>query len=287
MGGTGDVGRRVVPLLLDHTDCPITLASRQGGADADRVRQIQLDVRAPEAAGQITPGATVINLTEATPPAVAAEIVRKGGVFLDTSADPDYVAALDEAMAAAGGPGTGVLCVGTAPGLSTLMAAHVARSGAVMSVEFGIELGMGRHYGPAATEWFFRAIGKTYQVNDPHGQHSQLPGTERRRFAFADRERSRLALGIGFPHRGIQSAGKVLAVHSYLAVSPTLVTHAVAFLLRLGLGAALARRARSLTRLMLALPALGRRTRDSWPFRPHRMEKKSPAAGLPVVTRQI
>ncbi|MGX1500331.1 hypothetical protein ACSSV1_005396 [Labrenzia sp. MBR-25] len=257
LGGTGDVGRRVVKLLSEHTDCRIFLVSRTGGTETDRVRHLKIDLGAEDARKEIPDGAAVVNLTETTPPALSAAVVRKGGVFIDTSASPDYVSALEREISAVEGPGTGILCVGTAPGLSTLLAADLAsRTGATL-VDVGIELGMGRHYGRAATEWFFHALGTPYCPSGPDRTNSILPGSLQRTFLFGRSGKPQLAVGIGFPDQGIATSGTKTGVRTFLAVDPPLVNRLVGGLLRLGLGPSLARRAGAWTRVTLALPALG------------------------------
>lgn len=95
LGGPGDVGRRVINLLNEHTDCRIYLVSRKGGTDTDRVRHLKMDLGANEAEDRLPKEAAVVNLTETTSPALAAAVVRRGGLFLDTSPSPEYVSALE------------------------------------------------------------------------------------------------------------------------------------------------------------------------------------------------
>ena len=94
-GGTGDVGRRVVNLLNEHTDYRIYLVSRKGGTETERVRHLKMDLGAKEAQDRLPKGAAVVNLTETTSHALAAVVVRRGGLFLDTSASPEHVSALE------------------------------------------------------------------------------------------------------------------------------------------------------------------------------------------------
>lgn len=260
IGGTGDVGRRLVSLLPDRDADSVLVVSRSGSAPDDRVKTLRLDIADARAAAALPPGATVVNLTEATPPSIAAHIVRTDGRFLETSASPDYVQAITREAAATGGPGAAVVCVGTVPGLSTLMAADLAHIEGCATVDIGLELGMGRHYGAAATEWSIGALGTVYRLS---GVTSTMvrPGDMRRSFAFQRTGRERPALGIGFPQQGIvgrSGTSSTVRARTFLAFDPPHVTCLVWLLLRLGLGPVLARHNRGLTRILLRLPPLGR-----------------------------
>ncbi len=264
IGGTGDVGGRLVRLLVDQTAARILLVSRSGVGSGDRVEALRLDIAGRGAARKLPLGATVINLTEATPPSIAVEVVRSGGSFLETSASPDYLQALRRDVVEVGGPGTLVLCVGAAPGLSTLMAAELVREKEAVAVDIGLELGMGRHYGTAATEWSICAFGRPYRLSGPENT-TVRPGDLRRSFAFERGGRTRPALGIGFPVDGVadcSASGPPVLVRTFVAIDPPFVTRAVGLLLRLGLGPVLSRRKRSVTRVLRRLPELGQaRTR--------------------------
>ena len=259
IGGTGDVGGRLVRLLLDHTSARILLVSRSGVGSGDRVEALRLDIAGKDVTGKLPLCATVINLTEATPPTIAVEVVRKGGNFLETSASPDYVQVLRREVTGVGGPGTAVTCVGAAPGLSTLMTAELVRAKEAVAVDIGLELSMGRHYGRAATEWFVDALGRPYWLSG-RGNTLVWPGELRRTFAFVRGTRARPALGIGSAADGIaecRGSARPLRVRTFVAIDPPFVTRAVGTLLRLGLGPALALRKRGVTRVLRRLPELG------------------------------
>lgn len=259
IGGTGDVGGRLVRMLVDHTAARILLISRSGVGSGDRVEALRFDIAGKDAVGKLPLGATVINLTEATPPTIAIEVVRNGGKFLETSASPNYVQALRRGVAEVGGPGTVVLCVGTAPGLSTLMAAELVRVKEAAAVDIGLELSMGRHYGRAATEWSIDALGRPYRLSGAENTIVR-PGELRRSFTFLRGTRARPALGIGFAADGItdcRKAARPTRVRTFVAIDPPFVTRAVGLLLRLGLGPALAQHKRGVTQVLRRLPETG------------------------------
>lgn len=224
IGGTGDVDNRLVSLLLDHTAASVLVVSRRGRASDDRVKTLRLNIAATDAAARIPLGATVVNLTEATPPSVAADVVRAGGNFLETSASPDYVELIIQEVSANGGAGTGVVCVGAAP------------------------------------EWSIGALGDKYRVSGVTSP-TVRPGDLRRRFTFERGGRSRKALGVGFAQQGVVGQSgrhSHVRVRTFLALHPPYATHLTGLLLRLGLGPALARHKRGLTRILMRLPPPGR-----------------------------
>lgn len=256
LGGSGDVGQRLIRLFSANGEWKIRAVSRRRRtADSAHPNLVAmtLDVAHHGVARALPEDAIVINLTEATPPRLVAEILTRGGTFLDTSATPNYVDGL--VKAADGKGGCLITGVGTAPGLSTLMGADLTSDARVRTVRIGLELGMGRHYGQAAAEWFFRTLGQPYA--DPATGLSILPGTNPSRFSFARNEAPRLAIDIGFPDAGIFSDGREDCVRHYLAVDPPFVTRLFAVAQRLGLGRWMARHYPRLTKLSQWLPQFG------------------------------
>lgn len=261
LGGSGDVGSRLIRLLSDHQEWKVWAVSRRSRAVETTLKNVvytALDVARPGAAKSLPDDAIVVNLTEATLPELVAERLARGETVLDTSATPSYVDAL--IRAAAGTNGCLVTGVGTAPGLSTLMAADLASDEQVETLRIGLELGMGRHYGQAAAEWFFRALGIPY--DDPVTGRSVFPGKKPWRFNFTRNEAPRLALDVAFPDEGMQPNGREVRVHHYLAVDPPFVTHLFAVAQRLWLGRWMSEHSRRLTKFSEWLPQFGQlRTR--------------------------
>ena len=256
LGGSGDVGSRLVRLLSDHQEWKVWAVSRRNRAVEtahENVVYTALDVARPDAAHSLPDDAMVVNLTEATPPGLVAEILARGGTVLDTSATPSYVHAL--IRAADGTNGCLVTGVGTAPGLSTLMAAALASDKRVETLRIGVELGMGRHYGQAAAEWFFRTLGQPY--DDPATGRSILPGTNPWKFSFAQNEAPRMALDVAFPDKGIFPNGREGCVRHYLAGDPPLVTRFFAVSKWLGLGRWMAGHSLRLAEFSHWLPPIG------------------------------
>ena len=261
LGGSGDVGSRLARFLSDHGEWNVWAVSRRSRAVETTLKNVvytALDVARPGAANSLPDDAIVVNLTEATPPELIAERLARGETVLDTSATPSYVDAL--IRAADGTNGCLVTGVGTAPGLSTLMAADLASDERVETLRIGLELGMGRHYGQAAAEWFFRTLGQPY--GDPVSGGSVIPGTKPWRFIFERNEAPRLALDVAFPDEGIHPNGREVRVHHYLAVDPPFVTRLFAVAQWLRLGRWMSKHSRQMTKLSQWLPQFGQtRTR--------------------------
>ncbi|MCY0150844.1 MULTISPECIES: hypothetical protein [Hoeflea] len=269
IGGAGDVGSRLTSLLLDRTKAAITIISRSdrnsGGQNPDRLCFRTVDIRTKGAARMIPPKALVVNLTEATPPELVAEMVANGCTFLETSASPAYVNALRDGIRGRDVGGVLITCVGMAPGLIDLMAEFIARNEHVNAVDIGIEMGLGRHYGAAATEWFLATAGTNYSLFH-NGSLVQTPaGALQRLFVFDASESGRLALGFGFAGREIltgKPAGALSGRRYFVAIDPPLVTRSLSWALSLGLGPWIARNAQWLSRQLSRFPGIGQiRTR--------------------------
>jgi len=264
LGGSGDVGARLARLLLENTDAVVTSVSRRNTAAFDthggRLRHISHDLTQPGGL-ETTANACVVNLTEVTPPAYARQVVDSGGCWLESSATPAYLGAIEAALHGAAGPGTAILGVGAAPGLTNLLAAEIAaKAPETVQIDIGLEMGMGRHYGVAATEWFLGAAAKPYPVIIDHEQREVTPGQLKRSFAFGKGQRPRRAIGYGFAEQMLiaqRSENRLKTVRSFVAIDPPWMTRSLALILGLGLGPAIGRNARKLAKWMLRGPAFG------------------------------
>jgi len=264
LGGSGDVGKRLTRLLLENTSASVTAFSRRQVQKAEkpggRLRHVSRDLSSGEML-ETSQNALVVNLTEATPPALARQIIKSGGWFLETSATPAYLSAITDALRDITGPGTAILCVGAAPGLTNLLAAEMrAKAPDIEHIDIGLEMGMGRHYGAAGTEWFLRTAGKPYSVVVDHALKNVTPGQLRRKFAFGEEGPLRHALGYGFAEQTLIADGADLplkTVRSFVALQPAWMTRALGLLLSLGMGPAIGRNAHTLTKWLLRTPAIG------------------------------
>lgn len=265
LGGAGDVGTRLVRLLLAQTNAVVTTVSRRArqdfGQTNSRLPHLSFDL-----SGDGNPirwaKAIVVNLSEATTPALARQVIESDGWFLETSASPGYLRAMTDGLAQAAGPGTAIMCVGAAPGLTNLLAAEIAdKAPETEQIDIGVEMGMGRHYGVAGTEWFLRTAGQAYPVVIDHTLQNVAPGNLKRRFAFREGGFPRFAIGYGFAEQVViaESSGRKLkTVRSFVALDPPWLTRMLSILISTGLGGTIGRNAPRLTRWLRRAPVLGR-----------------------------
>ena len=264
LGGSGDVGTRLSRLLLENSNATVTTVSRRKNKDSDqfggRLRHVSYDLSQPDMLD--TPAnALVINLTEVTPPTYAKQVISAGGWWLESSATPAYLGAIEAVLADISSSGTAILGVGAAPGLTNLLAAEIlAKSPDTAQIDIGVEMGMGRHYGAAATEWFLGAAGKPYPVIIDRNLTEVKPGDLKRRFSFREGGPLRRAIGYGFAEQKLiaeRSEKRLKTVRSFVAVDPAWMTGSLALMLGIGLGPAIGRNARKIAKWMLRTPALG------------------------------
>lgn len=265
LGGYGAVGLRLARLLHVRCEARIVLAGRDGERAGNAAREIgprcegmALDVRAVDAIERLRDMSVCVNLTEASPPALAATLMAGGTHFVDSSASPDYVAALRDAIGKVTTPqATAVLETGLAPGLTNLIAARLCRDHPhTRRIDVLIAMGMGVHHGFAATEWTLRSLGQTYPVRMGGQWHEVRTGTLNRTF---DTETGRID-AIGFAFSDQQSIARDHALdgaRTYLAVDPGWMTRVLRWLSRPAPSALVRRHAATLSRWMLRMPTMG------------------------------
>ena len=265
LGGYGDVGVRLAHLLHDNTQCRILLAGRDGQraqtaavSVGERCLGMTLDARTPDAAARLAGVSLCVNLTEATPPALATRLVTGGTHFIDSSASPAYVADLRRAIGAVPVPrASGVVETGLAPGLTNLLASHMCQTHPdTRSIDILIELGMGAHHGVAATEWTLRALTQIYPMKSGGQWQDIQTGVISRSFTSAKGP----ILGIGFAFSDQGSIARDLnldGARTFLAIDPGWMTRLMRWLSRSPLRNLLVAKARPLARAMQYLPGMG------------------------------
>jgi len=265
LGGYGDVGIRVARLLHEETSSRVVLvgrdekrAKRAAALVGPRSEGMALDVRGPHAAEHLAEATLCINLTEATPPKLAATLVANGTHFIDTSATPTYVADLRAAIDALPDPrATGVLETGLAPGLTNLLAARLCEDHPdTGSIDILIELGMGAHHGLAATAWTLQALDQTYPMKSQGKWQEVRTGAVSRRFTIQGRS----ILGVGFAFSDQQSIARDLGLagaRTFLAIDPGWMTNTLHWLSRAPVRRFLGGNSTAIARALQRLPVLG------------------------------
>jgi hypothetical protein len=263
LGGSGDVGSKTARALSSAMPLSLVIVGRNTGRAAavaetagPNARAVTLDVTRPDAPLVIEAGATVINFVEATPPSLADAVVAQGGRFIETSASPDYVTALEGAQL----PGFAVLHAGLAPGLTNVMAAEIKRQAPdTVTIDVVVEPGMSRHHGNAGTLWTLRSAGIDYPLR-LCGRESRLPaGALSRRVSFRGDAKDRTAIGFGFSDQYAMARNLELSTaRTFLAIESAWITHALSMFLAMGLGRWVARHAAAIARLVNSGPTFGR-----------------------------
>lgn len=137
LGGTGTSVGRVVQASRRARQQAVDIA-----ANNRDIALVNLDVTDAVANDQIPAGAVVINLTEATPPALTRAVVGKGGRFIESSASPEYLARLEQVFSGGGFLGLAVLYAG----LTNLMTSALLKvEPQTTQIDICLEMGMGRH----------------------------------------------------------------------------------------------------------------------------------------------
>ena len=267
IGGYGDVGEKLAKALAALSETAIVIAGRNGEKAEATARRIgapcrgeALDITAPGVAERLAGAAVVVNLSEATPPDLAAKLIERGTHFVDTSATADYAAALSAHIGQIRAPkAAAVLEVGLAPGLTNLLAHRIVRDHPeTRQIDLLIEMGMGEHHGRAATEWTLQNLGQTYPGKRAGAWVRLRPGAERRRFSFGDAGEQIAGIGFGFSDQvSIARDLDLDGARTFLALDPGWVTTSIGLLAGSALGRFVAARAGRVAAVLGALPVMG------------------------------
>lgn len=262
VGGYGDVGFRTAQSLLQLTDARLVLAGRNADAAVEaasrlgsRVRGQGLDVR--QAATAPDTAIAVLNFVDGSPPGLASSIVGRGGLYLDASADPVYLAGLKQAIGP--GPGLAVLNAGLTPGITNVLAHEIAgSSGQIRSIDVSIEIGAGRHHGHAATTWILRNVNAPYRAKrDGHWVEVQ-PARETKTVSFGPHSGPVSAIGFGFAdQQAIAESLPLQQVRTFLALDPAYLTRLLGWIARSRMATRVEQNADFLAKVFRRLPAIG------------------------------
>ncbi|WP_448325923.1 hypothetical protein [Sulfitobacter sp. M13] len=273
IGGYGDVGLRTAFHLAKLPGFGVVLAGRDAAKAASaaaslggNVRGVGLDISSPTAQEQISRAAAVINFVETCPPDLPAAIAKAGGIFIETSAEAIYLGKIADRIAdgvrgneKVNSKGLVVLSVGTSPGLTNILARQIKDQFPQTSrIDLCLEMGLGRHYGQAATAWFLRNLSQSYSTMIEGRLQQMKPGQLSRRFCFTPGGRSVPAIGYGLSDQlDIARELDMKTVRTFSAFAPSMGTGFVRLIVNSFLARAISRNARRCAKWMSALPTIG------------------------------
>ncbi len=271
VGGYGDVGQKTAAHLIAASDLSVVVAGRNrqkaqrvANILGSRARAVVIDVVKPDASSCFPAGSVVVNFVDNAPASFCQSTVVNGGIYLDISASPQYLKSLEDKLVASEPTGLAVLSVGVAPGLTNILAAAlVDRDPKTEQIDICIEMGLGRHHGRSATEWFLRNLSEFYPYFEDGIMREAKTGRVHRRFRFEKNSPPILGIGFGFSDQvSIARRLGIGSVHSFVALDPPWVTGMVSGLISSGLGGLISRNAGKICRLMEMAPLFGKvRTR--------------------------
>ncbi|WP_404404853.1 NAD(P)-binding domain-containing protein [Pelagibacterium halotolerans] len=260
IGGYGDVGQKLARLLLATGSYRVVLAGRNAEKARTAAEQLGANARGAHVdAAEGLPGdaQVVVNFVETLPPAAAAAVVERGGVFIDASADPDYLERLKAAVP--NGPGLAILNAGLTPGLTNVLARSLKTAHPdTRRIDVVLEMGMGRHHGLAATEWTLRGFAAPYRAKRNGVWRDIAPGSERRSACLDPTQKLVPAIGFAFSDQIAMAHTLDLdEARTFLALAPASMTRLLGTLAGTGPGRFIARRATPIAKLFAALPVMG------------------------------
>ncbi len=273
IGGYGDVGLRTAAHLAKLPGFKVVLAGRDAAKAASaaaslggNLRGVDLDISSPDAQKRFSRIAAVVNFVEACPPDLPAAIATAGGIFIETSANAIYLGKIADRIAdgvcgneKVNAKGLVVLSVGTSPGLTNILARQIKDQFPQTSrIDLCLEMGLGRHYGQAATAWFLRNLSQSYATMIDGRLQQMKPAQLSRRFCFTPRGRSVPAIGYGFSDQlDIARELDMKTERTFFAFAPSMGTGFVSLVVNSFLARAISRNARRCAKWMSALPTIG------------------------------
>ncbi|MEV0585207.1 NAD(P)H-binding protein [Nonomuraea sp. NPDC050310] len=200
LGGHGAVGRHAVGALAAGLPGATLLVGGRNPRPVPGARPVRVDATDPAALAAALEGVdTVLMCAELDNARVARACLERGIDYLDVTASHAQLAAIEDLHdLAVRNEATAVLSVGLVPGVTNLLARHVAeRDPAASELRIGVLLGAGERHGPAALAWTLDGLGvldgswpMTFPA--PYGRRTV------HRFPFADQ--FTLPGTLGVPH---------------------------------------------------------------------------------------
>jgi len=203
VGGYGQVGRSIAERLAPIFPGRVTIAGRNQSKANTAAAEVghgaqgrTVDILAADAGGTLEDIALALVCLDQTDTQFAIRCLSHGIHYVDISADHAFLSQVEalDGLARTNGA-TAMLSVGTAPGLTNLLAARAKEKMAQLDrIDILVELGLGDQHGQAAVEWMFDNLDATYEVKE-NGSARQvrsfgesiailLPGQRKKRTAY-------------------------------------------------------------------------------------------------------
>jgi hypothetical protein len=203
IGGYGAVGREAATALTAHADVLVAGRHPERARPVPGTSSVRLDLAHDDQIAAALDGAdTVLMCAENGNARVAEAALARGIGYVDISATPAVLSAIEQLH----GPGTAVLSVGLAPGVTNLLSRHVSERAPGSPVRIGVLLGSGERHGTAAVEWTVDGLGQEMPAG-PSSWAAAFPEPYGRRtvhaFPFADQHTLRSTLGVADVRTGL------------------------------------------------------------------------------------
>lgn len=173
VGGYGKVGSQIARLLNKQFDGGIIIAGRSlvkakqlSDKLGSKVTPMQLDYTSRLNAEQLEGVSLVIMCSEQQDASFAKQVLELGIHYIDITASYSLIKQLENLQPIAVKHGAvGMLSVGLAPGLTNLMATHIARKAYEQGdIHISILLGAGEKHGDAAIQWILHQLNERYTL---------------------------------------------------------------------------------------------------------------------------
>lgn len=173
VGGYGKVGRSIAERLAPTFPGRIAIAGRSLGKATAAAAEIgydaqgrAVDIFASDASDALDDVALALVCLDQTDTRFVEQCLSRGIHYVDISADHAFLSRVEEHDGLAKKTGaTAMLSVGTAPGLTNLLAARAREKFEHLDrIDILLELGLGDHHGQAAVEWTFDNLDASFEV---------------------------------------------------------------------------------------------------------------------------
>ncbi|WP_458186590.1 saccharopine dehydrogenase family protein [Haladaptatus sp. NG-WS-4] len=246
VGGYGSVGHTIAEELSTASDGPgsVVVAGRDGTkANAvaaefgEHVSGVAFDLQETDSYARVLEDIDqVVMCVDQSGTAFVEACLERGIDYIDVTASDEFfrqVEQLDDS--ARDGGATVVLSVGLAPGVTNLLAKRMAdQLSAVSEIRIGVLLGLGEAFGPAASRWTLKRIGREFTIPATGGTRS-VRGFATPEAVEFHRDGRRRAYSFDFADQHVLHRTLDVPARTFLCFDSRVITSAAYGLSRLGL----------------------------------------------------